>query len=50
MEIAILFIWSSLGASLHNQRNLIKLTGILHREKMEESLEGCSPMHFLDIV
>lgn len=43
MEIAILFIWSSLGASLHNQRNLIKLTGILHREKNERKLGRLLP-------
>lgn len=45
----ILFIRSSLGYSLHGYRNFIKLVWLLCSKKTKEGLEGCSPMHILDV-
>lgn len=45
----ILFIQSSLGYSLHGYRNFIKLVWLLCSKKTKEGLEGCSPMHILDV-
>ena len=50
MIIVALLVWCDLGASLHNQRNSLKLTLPFVGRKMKEGLASDASLHFLDLV